>query len=426
MSINHTNKRRSWICFLTVLVCAVFFAAAVQAAPTIKNVTLDKTTFQPGNGVLRVQVDAECQESVKCKVRVLNAAGKTVYLNIAGTGKGPTFVGYWDGKASAGNKAGLTGGTYVSAGTYKVRAVLYYKLDGKIKFVQKELTVQTSEPKTVSTAAKTVSAAAKTTEKTAAKTTTKVKTVREPYTPPVKVSSKILPTVGAKSWDWVVQVTGNKQVDYLAELICQEILKPGMSEYMRCRRIYAWCVMHFTREGGKISASKTKYKFDLKSAEAKKAISAYKKQVKAMIKEKTAVVNTSDSQTPNGVYPGWFNKRLQGLGKQVGNCTEAAAMFECLCRHAGLECDIIENSLASSHPLHHFWNVTRIDGKWYYNDARMENARLYGRTYVRYSMFLRGKVSLAQKESRYGMIKSKYKKLYIKCEPEDYKKTKAK
>ena len=80
MSINHTNKRRSWICFLTVLVCAVFFAAAVQAAPTIKNVTLDKTTFQPGNGVLRVQVDAECQESVKCKVRVLNAAGKTVYL----------------------------------------------------------------------------------------------------------------------------------------------------------------------------------------------------------------------------------------------------------------------------------------------------------------------------------------------------------
>jgi uncharacterized protein YneF (UPF0154 family) len=37
------------------------------------------------------------------------------------------------------------------------------------------------------------------------------------------------------------------------------------------------------------------------------------KQVKAMIKEKTAVVNTSNSQTPNGVYPGWFNKRLQGL-----------------------------------------------------------------------------------------------------------------
>ena len=89
MSINNTSKRRLWICFLTALVCIVFFAAAAQAAPTIKNVTLDKTTFQPGNGVLRVQADAECQDSVTYKIRILNAAGKTVYLNKAGTGKGP-------------------------------------------------------------------------------------------------------------------------------------------------------------------------------------------------------------------------------------------------------------------------------------------------------------------------------------------------
>jgi len=410
----HYNKGKSWICFLTVLICTMIFTAGVMAAPTISKVTLDKASFRPGSGVLRIQADAQCPESVKCKVRVLDSAGKTVFLNTAGSGTGPTFVTYWDGKASANNKAGLQSGAFAAAGTYKVRVVLYYRENGKLKHVKSETGVKVKAPKVAAVTAKSADSDDAAAEKAEA--------AEETYVEPAKVSSKILPTVGAKSWDWVVQVTGNKKVDYLAELICQEILKPGMGEYMRCRRIYAWCVMHFTREGGKISASKTKYKFDLTSAEAKKAINAYKKQVRAMIREKTAVVNTSDSQTPNGVYGGWFNKRLQGLGKQVGNCTEAAAMFECLCRHAGLECDIIENSLPSSHPLHHFWNVTRINGKWYYNDARMENARLYGRTTVRYTMFLRGKVSLAKQESRYGKIKSKYKKLYKQCEDEDFKK----
>ena len=402
--------RKASLSMLAGLAFMLLFAMAACAAPVIKGITVDKTSFKPGSGTLRIQVDAECPENVKCQIKILNSSGKTVFTNVVGTGKGPSFVTYWDGKASSGNRAGLTAGTYVPKATYRVRAVLYYDENGASKYVKSQVKVKVKKA-AAAAAAVTADADEKKSGETQEETT---------YVPPAKVSSKTTPVLGTKSWDWVVQVTGNKKVDYLAELICQEILKPGMTEYKRCKKIYAWCVMHFTREGGKISASKTKYKFDLKSATAKAAINAYKKQVKAMIKEGTALVNTSDSQTPNGVYTGWFNKRLQGLGKQVGNCTEAAAMFECLCRHAGLECDIIENSLPSSNPLHHFWNVTRIDGKWYYNDARMENARLYGRTKVRYTMFLRGKVSLAKKESRYGKIKSKYKKLYNMCEANDY------
>ena len=421
-----SNTQKKLVSFLAGCLITLFMSLSVLAAvPKVNRVTLDKTKFTPGDGVLRIEADVTTADTVKCRVKILNSSYKVVFNNVVGSGKGPTFVAYWDGKAAAGNTAGLTAGEYVPKGTYRVRATISYKdpASGKTVYIKTQTNVKVTKAKAVApAAADTDEKTAKTTAAaTAAPAPKKVTVTREAnYVPPKKVSSKVAPTVGTKSWDWVVQVTGNKKVDYLAEVICQEILSPGMSEYKRCKKIYAWCVMHFQREGGKIDPKTTKYKFDLSSEEAKKAINAYYKAQKKKIKEGTAVVNRLDSQTPNGVYNGWYNKRLQGLGKQVGNCTEAAAMFECLCRHAGLECDIIENSLPSSNPLHHFWNVTRIDGLWYYNDARMENARLYGRTTVKYTMFLRGKVSLANKEKRYGMIKSKYKKLYDKCELYDY------
>ena len=48
----------------------------------------------------------------------------------------------------------------------------------------------------------------------------------------------------------------------------------------------------------------------------------------------------------------------------------------------------------------------------------MENARWSGS--LQYTHLLRGKVSLAKEEARYGMIKSKYKALYDQCEKKDY------
>lgn len=418
------NTEKKLVSLLAGCLITLFMSLSVlAAAPKIDRLTLDKTTFTPGDGVLRIQADVTTADTVKCRVKILNSSFKTVFNNVVGSGKGPSFVAYWDGKAAAGNTAGLTAGEYVPKETYRVRATISYKdpATGKTVYVKTQTNVKVKKAKAV--AATTATDADDKTAKTTTSTTStkKVTVTREAnYVPPAKVSSKVAPAVGTKSWDWVVQVTGNKKVDYLAEVICQEILSPGMSEYKRCKKIYAWCVMHFEREGGKVSASKAKYKFDLTSDAAKKAMNAYYKAQKKKIKEGTAVINRLDSQTPNGVYNGWYNKRLQGLAKQVGDCTHAAAMFECLCRHAGLQCDIIENSLPSSNPQHHFWNVTRIDGLWYYNDARMENARLYGRTKVKYTMFLRGKVSLANKEKRYGMIKSKYKALYDKCELYDY------
>ncbi len=353
--------------------------------PSLTALTLSSTTtFMLRSGSLSVSLEGQIDQDVTGLIKVYNSKNKLIYKSSTVKGSSSPIVCYWDGCASSSNTAGLKKGEYVPSGTYKIKAYLKYVYGGKKKTVSKTVSILVEDPQAAEDG------------------TTTTSTVPE-FT---------------KTWPWVVTVTGNRKVDYLAELICQQILKPTMSEFQRCKVIYKWCELHFTREGGNRWPENTKWKYDISSDEATEAIRLYRKKVLRMIKKGKAVVNTVDHSAPNGGGTSWMNKRLRGLGKQIGNCTDSAAMFECLCRHAGLECDIIETSYTGS--LHHVWNVVKVDGKWYHCDSEVESLRLYGRTYARYTLFLRGKC-LAKREKRYGKIVKKDKDLYKLISATDYK-----
>ena len=361
--------------------------------PKITSVKFSEKSYTPGEDSLKITVKTVVQEEVTCEVEIYNSKGKRVFSETAGTGREEEFSLEWDGKASEKNKAGLTPGEYVPKGKYKIRAVVEYKNGEKTKKVKKSESVKVKTAKTKKEA---------------------------------EAAAAALP-VFTKTWNWVVVLSGNKKVDYLAEVICQEILKPGMSEYSRVKAIYKWCATHFKRtgRGSGITAGNTSYKIDISSSAAKKAIKAYQKKTKAMKKAGKAMVNNVDSTSPKGGGNWWYNKRIQGMGKQVGDCTQASAMFEALCRHAGIECDIIENGLPVKNSLHHFWNVTKVDGVWYFCDARLENSimKSTGRKKVKYSFLLKSKQTMA-KRSQYRSIKNTKpnKKLYKLVSSSDYKK----
>ena len=352
--------------------------------PKLTSLTLSSTTtFVLRSGSLSVSMEGQIEQDVTGLIKVYNSNNKLVYKSRSVKGSSAPIVCYWDGCASADNTAGLQKGSYVPAGTYKVKAILKYNYGGANKSVSKTVSFRVEDPQ-VNSKGETVSSV-----------------------PEFK-----------KVWPWVVTVTGYRKVDYLAELVCQQILKPKMTEYQRCRAIYKWCELHFTREGGNRWPSNTAWKYDITSKEATAAIDAYRKTVRKMIKKGTAVINKVDHSAPNGGGTSWKNKRLRCLGKQIGNCTDSAAMFECLCRHAGLECDIIETSYTGS--LHHVWNVVKVDGKWFHCDSEVESLRLYGRTNPRFTLFLRGK-TLGAKEKRYASIVKKDKDLYKLIAAKDYK-----
>ena len=354
------------------------------AKPVINAVRFGDKSYTPGYGKLMISANVSVQEEVSCLFKVYNSKGKFVYSETVGPARQSTFSAYWDGKAAKSNKAGLAEGAYCPKGKYKVKVYLRYKSGTRTLKVKKSAYIKLKKAD------------------------------------PTQADISGVP-VFTKQWNWVVMLAGDKRIDYMAEAVCQQILKPGMSEYKRVKAIYKWCVLHFSRTG----SSKGAYKIDISSSEAKAAIKQYYRVTSSMIAAGTARINNIDSSSaPGGGGTSWINRRLQGLGKQVGDCTHASAMFETLCRHAGIDCDIIENSLPYTNPLHHVWNVTKVDGVWYYCDARLENARLYGRTSVRYSFLLKGKKVMAKQMPRYGKIKNKpeYKALYKLCSKTDYKK----
>lgn len=349
--------------------------------PKITSVTTTAGTgaFTPGSGNLTVEADVLAEEQMHCLFKVVNGEGKSIYKSTAVKGSGPKFTFYWDGRT--------TGGTaWAAPGSYRLRMYLKYKEGAKNKTVRKTILLEVAEMK------------------------------KEEETPQAPQTGDI-----AAAWPWVMQVTGEKTVDYLAETVCKEILKPEMDEYQRCKAIYKWVVLHFVREGGSIRSSTSPYKYDISSQNALQAIDAYRKQVKKLIKAGRAVVNNKDHTAPGGATKSssWMRRRRDGLGKQVGDCTEAAAMFEALCRHAGLDCDIIENTLSVSSGLHHYWGVAKVNGKWYYCDPRMENARRSAGARVRYTHLLKGWKVLADQEARYGMIKSQYQDLFKRISATD-------
>ena len=372
-TINLKVKKKDGTVYKTTL------TLAVPVKPSFESFELNAISLVFPGDTLSATVGVNCTQTLSSVFKISNSAGKTVYTAKVKTLPGEKMYFYWDGTAGTGNKAGLKAGETVPEGQYKLKVTVKYKLDGKSASVSKSKKFE-------------VKAAQQGTESAAGY-------ARNP-------------------WPWKVIVTGNKRADYLAEVVCRQILTPSMNEYTRCKSIYAWCVTHFTRESSSNKASTATYKIDVKSATAKEEMETYEKTVKAMVKAGTAIVNNQDSMSGGEANSGWYNKRVQGLTKQIGDCTTMAAMFECLCRHAGMECDIIENSLPDEDPEHHYWCVTKVDGKWYYNDPRMENARWSGS--LQYTHLLRGKVSLAKEEARYGMIKSKYKALYDQCEKKDY------
>ena len=357
------------------------------AEPQLTGITMSSTTtFMLRSGPLSVYLEGLFEQNVTGLIKIYNSKNKLIYKSKARTVDTSPVVCTWDGKAGSGNTAGLEKGAYVPAGTYTVKAYLKYTYGGQKKTLTKKVNFLVEDPQ----------AAAGEDEKPTQSTVPEF----------------------TQTWPWVVTVTGDRKVDYLAELICQQILKPNMSEFKRAKAIYKWCQLHFTREGGNRWPENTKWKYDISSDAADEAMRLYRKKVLKMIKKGTAVVNTVDHSAPNGGGTTWFNKRLRGLGKQIGNCTDSAAMFECLCRHAGLEADILETSYTGS--LHHVWNAVKVDGKWYHCDSEVEHLRLYGRTTARYTLFLRGKC-LAKREKRYGKIVKKDKDLYKMLSATDYK-----
>lgn len=336
--------------------------------PTISflEVTPDSSAgFTPGgSNRLTVKTGIRSQAALKSLYQVQTMAGKVIYQKTLGTKKNVNYTATWSGKPSKGNTAGMSETEYVPAGTYKVVVYLQYDAGGEKKYIGKSIKIRIN-----------------------------------------KVNTAQVQTSVAKKWNWDQILTGDDTVDYLAEMVCQKVLKNGMNEIERARALYRWCGEHMT-----YSKATGAEMIPYTSSKAKKAIEAYGKEADELVKAGRASINYKDSYFAsatsfNANKKGWIKR---GLGQWRGDCFIMSFSYQVLCRHAGIEADVVENSLPSgASPGHHMWNVVKIGGSYYYTDVNQAESQFTTLGEVRYEFFLGG-TNYFYQYGLYNTVKSKF------------------
>ena len=323
--------------------------------------------FIPGdNNQLVIKLAVRSGVEVQAGYKIKNSKGKVVYERELQKKKNVNYTTYWGGKPSYNNPAGLPLSDYVPAGTYKVTAYIQYTVGKKTETISKTIKIKVNEKQ------------------------------------PDETDSTQTDDTSTKNWSWNVIMTGNETVDYMAETICREVLSDNMTETARARALYQWVGNNMTHKNpSPLTSGKTYMKITGKAAKA--AIAGYKQQTDALISQNKASVKTYDNYFNNSsLKPIRYNWAKSGMLYRGGDCLIMALVYSILCNHAGIEADIMENTLPSGGGGHHFWNVVRVNGTYYFADADMVT---YSAGVSSYDYFLRG-TKYFNKFDRYKKVRT--------------------
>lgn len=284
------------------------------------SVSVGNAGFCPGNGnYLRIKayLNTSYQRADIC-LRIYNASGKYIFEKKYQNSLGGYLDYKWKGKPSKKNEAKASVKKYAKKGSYTAEVSVVFK--GQSEFADQK----SSE----------------------------------------FVISKKAPSgkKGISSAVTVPILTGNAEVDYMAEQICKEAkIKSSQSDDEKVRRIYHWMTVHQKHahyyEGGS-------YKKYFRLASSKKKIKSYQKKTDALCQSGSLIYNHDDS----------LIRRAWHMEHRVGVCTDNAAIFKILCNHVGIEAGICSgyylNRNGTKPP--HSWNYAIVNGSVYYYDVDVE------------------------------------------------------
>lgn len=337
--------------------------AAAAGAPTASftnyYVGASNQGFEPGDGKkLSVKVKYRLKKNgfkgtCRVRLRILNGEGKYVYQKLWTIKKSGSKTVKWDGKASAGNKAGVTAGSYIKGGIYRAEVAVRYQAAGTTSW--KTATKQT---RAFIIAESTDNASSKNDGTADGTGSSKDDGTALDNAAGTENSG----STGVPAETSVIPVfTGNKYIDYVAELMIQEAgITAETTEDEKVRLIYNYMTTHFHHvHYNKANKYTVYYKTTTK---LKSAIAAYGKEMK---KRKKAGEIKYDSVS-SGIL--WNMKR------RIGECNHHALIFQILCKHVGVEATTCKGYYLNRNGTRagHYWNAAVVNGTTYYYDVDVE------------------------------------------------------
>lgn len=275
-------------------------------------VSSGKKGFCPGKGKslsIKAQVNTN-GAPVTVRIRIYNKKGKYVFQKSYQNSYGGQITYKWNGKPGKKNKAKASHKKYAKKGKYTVEVCV----------IPQDNTLPVS-----------------------------VKTVSVQIT--AKENTKGIPVL-----------TGDMEVDYMAEQICREAgIKDSLSEDEKVRRIYHWMTVnqkhvHYYSAGS--------YPTYFKLASSKKKIKSYRKKTD-QLSESGDLIYSYDTE---------LIRRKWCMERRIGVCTDNAAIFKILCSHVGVESGICSGNYLNRNGTKppHSWNYAVVGGVTYYYDVDVE------------------------------------------------------
>lgn len=288
----------------------------VQLAGKSKQAVKTKLSVTPGKANYAFRISGKRGSNVRTYVKIYNKSGKLV----ASSGKlvGNQTAWTWDCTAAAGNKAGLPTAELVPKGSYRARITAKFHYKKRSYTHRKYLWI-------------------------------KVRKKAEGAAPP---DTGLIPQ---NSWPWQVYLTGKDEVDFLADVVCQQVLTPSMSEYERAKALFLWTQKNLPHVAGWGSGT---LKIDPSSPQVRTALASYRARSHSSVGE--TVYESIAGINSRAAY--------NGIRYQKGDCLIHSGTLQALFLHAGLPSEVLENGRKSGHG-HHYWNTVRIGGKWFECDS---------------------------------------------------------
>ena len=193
-------------------------------------------------------------------------------------------------------------------------------------------------------------------------------------------------------------LTGNVDVDYAAEVICNKIIKKKMTQQEKVRAIYDWVVDNCTHDK---NYDKHKIVYDY-AQNAKKAQTYSEKMWKKIYKGEAECnfdgVDYSYDGYENKTLPygdvdgyGQFERAYLTFQTHQGGCSYITRLFKVLVNHVGIECTLVEGNYLNTRgeSMFHVWSYIRVDKKyaWYDVDVATSNKRVRNTWYKRDAKF---------------------------------------
>lgn len=254
---------------------------------------------------------------------VFNSKNQLVYTKSKKNSNKNLNTFLWDAKPSKNNKAKLKTDNYVPKGTYKYVIAMSYKYGTLKREEKKEGNIKIT-------------------------------------------SSKNSSKYGMDQKKMIPILTGIDTVDYMAESICNSIIKDNMSNEEKIKAIYTWIVKNYNHIESDADA-KRKEHFNLSKVEKK--IEALKEKNDALEKQGKVVYEPID-------YAGYDVRQLAHdiLQYREGNCIQIAIAFKILANHLGFESELVSGLYLNRNGTKagHTWNNIRLNGSYYWIDVDVE------------------------------------------------------